>query len=256
MLFTWYADMTNFVKSIRPTYAQLLSFPSRYLVPIQLKKNAKARLAKYDVEITSDDSTLPENEKDEMLELQRTGWHHMYRLARETYRVLDDKLGEKNYMMGDSATTLDCIVFGYLSLHYYPDLAHKRLQHILKEEYPRLAKFCDRFKNAYFSSENGPATLSEPASDIPSLWRTLVNNPRGFLTTIKDDAMAYMSSADNDNSKKKRSEAQLDFERKRIWSIAGGVTFLLAYIIYNGIVSVEVVDDDYDYNDDFENDDE
>lgn len=69
--------MTNFVKSIRPTYAQLLSFPSRYLVPIQLKKNAKARLAKYNVEITSDDTTLPENEKEEMLELQRTGWHHV-----------------------------------------------------------------------------------------------------------------------------------------------------------------------------------
>ncbi|KAI8337221.1 hypothetical protein BC941DRAFT_494758 [Chlamydoabsidia padenii] len=250
MLYTWYADMTNFVKSIRPTYAQLLSFPSRYLVPIQLKKNAKARLAKYNVEITSDDTTLPENEKEEMLELQRTGWHHMYRLARETYGVLDNKLGEKDYMMGDRATTLDCVVFGYLSLHYYPNLAHKRLQHILKEEYPRLARFCDRFHSTYFSDKNGP-TLSEPANDIPSLWRTIVSNPRGFLTTIKDDAISYMSSADE--NKKKRSEAQLDFERKRIWSIAGGVTFLLAYIIYNGIVSVEVVDED-EYDDDDDDD--
>lgn len=142
-------------------------------------------------------------------------------------------------------------MFGYLSLHYYPALAHKRLQHILKEEYPRLARFCDRFQSTYFSQHTGSdgPTVSEPANDIPSLWRTMISNPRGFLTTIKDDAAAYMSSADD--SKKKRSEAQLDFERKRIWSIAGGVTFLLAYIIYNGIVSVEVVDDN-EYEDDDE----
>ncbi|KAI8081367.1 uncharacterized protein BX664DRAFT_285339 [Halteromyces radiatus] len=252
MLFTWYADMTNFVKSIRPTYAKLLSFPSRYFVPIQLKKTAKSRLAKYDVEIISDDTTLPENEKDEMKELQRTGWHQMYRLARETYHVLNDKLGDKKYMFGDSATTLDCIVFGYLSLHYYPDLAHNRLQHILKEEYPRLARFCDRFQQTYFSDQKD-VEISEPSDDIPSLWRTMINNPRGFLSSIKDDAVQYMSSSDK---KKKRSEAQLDFERKRIWSIAGGVTFLLAYIIYNGIISVEVVDEDDQYYDDDDNQDD
>lgn len=62
---------------IRPTYAKLLSLPSRYFIPIQLKKNAKARLLKYDVEIISDDVTLPENEQEEMKELQRTGWHHV-----------------------------------------------------------------------------------------------------------------------------------------------------------------------------------
>lgn len=39
--------------------------------------------------------------------------------------------------------------------------------------------------------------------------------------------------------KPEKSQSQLDFERKRIWSIAGGVTFFLAYVIHNGIVSIE-----------------
>ncbi|KAI8380879.1 Tom37 C-terminal domain-containing protein [Radiomyces spectabilis] len=232
MLYTWYADMTNFVKSIRPTYAKLLSFPGRYLVPVQLKNSAKARLAKYNVEITSDDTTLPQNEKEEMKELQRTGWHHMYKLARETYASLDAQLGSQKYMFGDSPTTLDCIVFGYLALHLYPDLPHGRLRHILTHEYPRLAEFCERFNAAYFSREHD---VSTPAEDVPSLWKVLVNNPRGFFSNVKDDIVSYMGT----DAPKEKSTAQIDFERKRIWSIAGGVTCLLAYIIWNGIISVE-----------------
>ncbi|KAI9316400.1 outer mitochondrial membrane transport complex protein-domain-containing protein [Dichotomocladium elegans] len=246
-LFTWYADMTNFVKNIRPTYAEILPFPSRYLVPIQLKSNAKARLAKYNVEITDDDTGLPQNEMEEMKELQRTGWHYMYRLARETYGVLDNQLGEKLYMFGENPSTLDCIVFGYLALHLYPDLAHRRLQHILTNEYPRLAQYCDRMKERFFSAEH---VHSEAAQNVPSQWRTFWNSPRAYLSSIKHDVMAYMGNDDADN-KKTKTEAQMDFERKRIWSIAGGFTFLLAYIIYNGIVSIEFGDNanEYEYED-------
>ncbi|CAO3634536.1 unnamed protein product [Cunninghamella echinulata] len=253
MLFTWYSDSTNFIKVIRPTYAKLLSFPSRYFIPIQLKKNAKARLLKYDVEIISDDVTLPENEHEEMKELQRTGWHHMYRLVRETYHVLNEKLEGQDYFFGDNPTVLDCIVFGFLSLHYYPDLPHNRLQHILKEEYPRLAHYCDRFKETYFA--NKESSLSQPAEDIPSFWRTMINNPGSILGSIKDDVLSYISTNNSDDdddddennaTRVKKTEEQIEFEKKRIWSIAGGVTFLLAYVIFNGLVSVEIVDDDDD----------
>ncbi|KAI9018528.1 outer mitochondrial membrane transport complex protein-domain-containing protein [Phycomyces nitens] len=232
MLFTWYADMTNFVKSIRPVYGQILSFPSRYLVPVQLKKSAQARLAKYNVEIIADDVGLPQNEIEEMKELQRTGWHHMYQLARDVYGTLDKKLGDQKYMFGEEPSTLDCIVFGYLALHLYPNLAHRRLQHILKEEYPRLAQYCDRFKDEYFVENQ---TLSSPAPDIPSVWSTLVTNPRNFFSVVKDEL-----KTESEPEKKKKSEEEIDFERKRVWSIAGGVTFLFAYVIFNGIVSVEL----------------
>lgn len=149
-----------------------------------------------------------------------------------------------------SPTTLDCIVFGFLSLHYYPELPHNRLQHILKEEYPRLAHFCDRFKETYFS--NNESSLSEPAEDIPSFWRTMISHPGSLLGSIKDDVLSYMSKDnDNDNDEneqaKKKNPEELEFQKKRIWSIAGGVTFLLAYVIFNGLVSVEIVDDDDEY---------
>ncbi|OBZ82464.1 hypothetical protein A0J61_09487 [Choanephora cucurbitarum] len=244
MLYSWYADSTNFIKNIRPTYAQLLPFPTRYFIPIQLKKSAKARLAKYKVEITSDDVGLPQNEKEEMKELLKSGWHHMYQLARDTYSTLQSQLDSNTYMFGDTPSTLDCIVFGYLALHLYPNLAHRRLQHILLQEYPRLAEYCNRMKDLLFADAEEGVLESEPADDVPSVWKTLTNNPAGFFSTIKDDIVSYMGTSEE---KKEKSQAQIDFERKRIWSIAGGVTFFLAYIIYNGILSIEVVSEDDEF---------
>ncbi|CAO0795044.1 unnamed protein product [Mucor circinelloides] len=251
MLYTWYADSTNFIKHIRPTYAKLLSFPNRYIVPIQLKKNAKARLEKYNVEIIRDDVGLPQNEKEEMKELLKSGWHHMFQLARETYGILQSQLGEQDYMFGEQATTLDCIVFGYLALHLYPDLSHRRLQHILTNEYPALARYCDRMKQLLFEQE---LVESEAAENVPSLWRTFRNNPMGFLGTVKDDVVSYMGAETDD--KKEKSQSQVDFERKRIWSIAGGVTFFLAYVIYNGIVSIDLSGEDDEYEYEYEDEDE
>lgn len=177
----------------------------------------------------------------------------MYQLARETYDTLQSQLDDKEYMFGNYATTLDCIVFGYLSLHLYPELAHKRLQHILTTEYPRLASYCDRMKNILYSKEQ-PQIESEPSQDVPSLWKTFVNNPTGFLDTVKDDVVSYMGN--NGDEKKEKSKSQIDFERKRIWSIAGGVTFFLAYVIYNGIISIDISDKrDYEEDEEFQEDD-
>lgn len=168
----------------------------------------------------------------------------MYQLVRETYSTLSAQLDQKNYMFGSEPSTLDCIVFGYLSLHLYPDLAHRRLQHILTQEYPKLVSYCDRMKQLLF--ESSETEESEPSEDVPSLWKTIINNPTGFLGTVKDDVVSYMNSGTAEEGKEK-SKSQVDFERKRIWSIAGGVTFLLAYVIYNGIVSIDFSDEDGEF---------
>lgn len=153
-----------------------------------------------------------------------------------------------------SPTTLDCIVFGYLALHLYPELPHKRLQYILKNEYPTLAQYCERLHSLLYPPEQDTPE-SNPSEDVPSLWRTIVNNPREFLSSVKSDIVSYMGS---EEEKKEKSKSQVDFERKRIWSIAGGVTVMLAYVIYNGIISIAPqeefyeVDDDGYYDDDYE----
>ncbi|RUP44313.1 outer mitochondrial membrane transport complex protein-domain-containing protein [Jimgerdemannia flammicorona] len=73
MLFTWYADTTNFVKTIRPTYAKLLPFPTRYIVPSQLRKAAKFRLEEYGVEVTEDDAVVSQATEERKFLLET--WH-------------------------------------------------------------------------------------------------------------------------------------------------------------------------------------
>lgn len=36
------------------------------------------------------------------------------------------------------------------------------------------------------------------------------------------------------------SEAQRDFAMKRIWAVAGAITVVVAYVIMNGIVRIEI----------------
>ncbi|KAI8990315.1 Tom37 C-terminal domain-containing protein [Pilobolus umbonatus] len=257
MLYSWYADSTNFIQCIRPTYADLLSFPSRYIVPIQLKKTAKARLSKYNVEITADDVGLPNNEKEELKDLMKSGWHQMYSIARDTYGILNTQLSDRDYMFGDRPSTLDCVVYGYLALHVYPNLPHGRLQHIITTEYPKLTEYCNRMKDLLFKEENNPKE-AEASDDVPSVWRTFKNNPVVFVHTVKDDFMSYMGKK---NDKPEKSQEQIEFDRKRIWSIAGAVTFFLGYVIYNGILSISIIDDEeegefYEDNDNVYEDDE
>jgi hypothetical protein len=169
----------------------------------------------------------------------------MYSLARETYKILDTKLGQKDYFFGEQPSTLDCMVFGYLALHMYPMLPHHRLRVILTTEFPRLALFCDRFKKSFF---NEPLPQSESASDVPTLWKSFTQSPLDFFSSIKTNILG-----DGEEKKEeKKSDAQLDFERKRIWTIAGGVTVFLAYIIMNGIISVEIDDGSNGYDEDEE----
>jgi hypothetical protein len=121
-------------------------------------------------------------------------------------------------------------------------LPHHRLRIILTTEYPRLALFCDRFKKAYFTE---PLPQSESASDMPTLWKAFTQNPMEFFSSIKSNIIGKPQ----EKKEEKKSEAQLDFERKRIWSIAGAVTVLVGYIIMNGIVSIEIDDGSADYED-------
>lgn len=124
-------------------------------------------------------------------------------------------------------------------------LPHHRLRIILTTEYPRLALFCDRFKKAYFTE---PLPQSESASDMPTLWKAFTQNPMEFFSSIKSNIIGKPQ----EKKEEKKSEAQLDFERKRIWSIAGAVTVLVGYIIMNGIVSIEIDDGSAEYEDEDE----
>lgn len=62
-LFSWFADADNFLGATRKAYSSLLSFPSRYFLPIQMRKNAVQRVQKYGGTVESGALVKAENTK-------------------------------------------------------------------------------------------------------------------------------------------------------------------------------------------------
>ncbi|CAG8451103.1 3397_t:CDS:2 [Ambispora gerdemannii] len=246
LLFSWYGDLKNFVQVIRPMYGKLLPLSVRYILPIQMRNVAEARLEKYGAF-----ESLHEVDEN----------HKIYQIARRSYKALSEKLGEKDYFFGSSPTTLDAIVYGYLALHLYPELPSPILSVILKTEYSGLSRFCDRMKSSQILQT--PLKIL-PDFSLPSLFTGFLLSRRIWFIN------RYWKPVKSDKSKVEKSPAQIDFERKRTIAICGAIIFMTVYVIWNGIITIEIVADskkeeeienrhednaDGSENDDFDDDD-
>ncbi|CAG8570203.1 8284_t:CDS:2 [Diversispora eburnea] len=216
LLFSWYVDSKNFTEEIRPLYAKLLAFPIRYFTPTQLRDAAKARLERYGVVTVGDLGVLLDKDK------------KMDRVALESYDVLLKKIGNNEYFFGDQPSTLDVIVYSHLSLHLYAKLPHPNLSIILNNEYPRLARFCNRMKNRLSSQPINQL----PDIDLPSVFTGLIKSPRTWFTSSE------VKTSKTEETPQK-SEAQIKFERKRNISIFGAIVLMIVHVVWNGIITIE-----------------
>ncbi|OZJ07042.1 hypothetical protein BZG36_00099 [Bifiguratus adelaidae] len=251
LLFSWYHDAKNYTSNIRPSLAHLIPFPYRYIVPMQMRKRAKARLVPYGVELTEADKNRSvferareANRAESVSTLMEGGWHHMFTRVREGYKTLQTKLGDQKFFFGDSPSTLDCVAFGYLSLHYFPKLARDRLRIILEAEFPSLAKYIERMRDLYESSStlsSPPPTAETKTPVLPSFFNSIAADPWAWFQRVKSERLVNPFASTETGPKK--SQAELDFERKRVWSIAAGVFSVVVYVVWNGLVRIEKIED-------------
>ncbi|KAG0305866.1 hypothetical protein BGZ98_003389 [Dissophora globulifera] len=244
LLFSWFADDENFVGIIRKAYSNLLPFPARYYAPIDMKKRAVRRVQKYGGAIGSSGSlTHAEHTK-------------IYDAARDCYRVLDRRLAKQDFFLGDSPTTLDAKVFGYLALQLYPEIPNPRLQMILTSQFPRLAAYCDRCRDRFLVSVPSPTPLPSIAmvsflpsftNPLPSLGSWSRNNWLGgrFFKSAPPAKEQGESQQEKDkDSAAAKSLEQRDFERKRIFAVGLGFLAMVGYVIANGLVVIGTEDDE------------
>ncbi|KAH6584545.1 hypothetical protein BASA60_000946 [Batrachochytrium salamandrivorans] len=228
LLYTWWMENENYTKSIHPTLTGSLTFFGRYNLPPKLKERAKIRLQSY-----------------RMLDYKGEKVPEVYIAAREAYRALADKLGDKNYFYGDSPSTLDAIAFGHLSLHAYPSLAVPKLFSLLAFEFPTLIAYCARLKEKIF-----PDPLILSPSTHPSIGAVVsdfYNNPGSYLRLVWEGVQTRMVPKTRKQTKEQRVQA--------FWkgvSITGAVVFFLGFVFVNGIVEIDTAsyEDDSDEADD------
>ncbi|XP_065071184.1 failed axon connections homolog [Rhopilema esculentum] len=90
------------------------------------------------------------------LDHQGIGRHskeEIYKIAEQDLRALSDYLGEKPYMMGAEATTLDATAFGLLANIVYSGLESPQFK-MVKEEFCNLADYVERLKSEFWVDWN------------------------------------------------------------------------------------------------------
>ncbi|KAF9432828.1 hypothetical protein BGZ76_010258 [Entomortierella beljakovae] len=225
ILYSWFADSENFLGATRKAYSNLLPFPSRYLLPVQIRKSAIQRVRKYG-DLTKIDSGDVANDDDSKI----------YDLARDCYRVLDRKLGENEFFFGVKPSSLDAKVFGYLAIQLFPDIPNPRFREILKAEFPRLVAYSERCREEFFA--NLPDIT--PPSDPSPFYKNPIFAPKewfmsAFFLPSTNSSSKYTVTS---NEMVKKSKEQREFDVKRVYAITFGVVAMTTYAILNGLVTV------------------
>jgi hypothetical protein len=121
------------------------------------------------------------------------------------------------------------MVYGQLEIHRQ-DLPNPNLEIILNTEYFRLTTFCNHMQRQLSERE----IVKLPANDLPSVFTGILRSPRTWLNNTFWRTI-------NVEKKTEKSQAQKDFERKRILSITGAILFMIAYVAWNRIISIEII---------------
>ncbi|KAJ3186796.1 Metaxin-3 [Irineochytrium annulatum] len=251
LLFNRWLDAENFARSTRPMMAKTLPWVTRYHVPTQLRQKAQSRLKRYRI----------------MLDVDGEAVNEVYLMARDIFKSLAAKLGDKPFFMGTHPTSLDAIAFGHLSMHAIPSLKNPRLFSILTFEFPTLIAYCDRVQKSLFATPPKLSPNIRPVSFLSDVVQRPSHYAREAWTVVARWGAKFTSEPSNgggsgvetgadgasgatDKEKKKSSESEelVRAERReafyRLLSAVSAVAAFGAYVAYQGIIRIETVDGD------------
>ncbi|XP_041326798.1 metaxin-3 isoform X4 [Pyrgilauda ruficollis] len=169
LLHTFWIEAENYCNVTKPWFASRIAFPLNLYLPGKMSREALNRIL-----LTKGGPPLYS-----LTEVEA----QIYRDAKECLNLLSKRLGTSQFFFGDTPTTLDAFVFGFLAPIYKVCFPRVHLQEHLKQ-LPNLCRFCDDILTCYFR-----LTVSDPAL-IVSLQmddnlRKSPHHPPRKLTTLK-----------------------------------------------------------------------
>ncbi|KAI8833212.1 hypothetical protein BC829DRAFT_448769 [Chytridium lagenaria] len=249
LIYNRWLDLENFADSTRPVMVHSLSWISRHYLPSQLRERARQRLRGYRMMPDADGELVNE----------------VYLIARECYKALAAKLGDKPYFLGDHPTSLDAVAFGYLSMHCIPSFKNPRLFSLLTFEFPTLIAYCDRLNRQLFAVP--PRT--SPNVRPPNLLLHFARNPRSYFVHAYQSAQTWLdrvggnapssleSSSTTATEGDEKSAADKTYSDKqelvrasrrdafyKTMSVVTALGMFVGYILYHGIIEVVEVEED------------
>ena len=192
-----YVSSENYNSCTKPALAEVLAWPSSWVVPGRLRKRAKRRSEHLGLSGLDVDTIEESDSKDGGLTAQipaslrrpkqtvtsilgRDMRKNKFRLDAVNEDFLDpleEALGQKQWLFGDSPSTSDCLAVSVLALLYLPaDLPHPWVRSAIDARYPRLARWTNEQAAAWFQGPSRSATQELPRHQ-PAVrsWKDVLN---------------------------------------------------------------------------------
>ncbi|XP_028314383.1 metaxin-3 isoform X2 [Gouania willdenowi] len=154
LLHTFWVDAENYSNLTRPWFASRSPFPLNFVVPSRQASAALSRIL-----VTKGEAPLHRISEVE---------GKIYSDAKECLNLLSYRLGKTKYFFGNSPSSLDAFVFGFLAPLFKATLPSSTLQSHLKQ-LDNLTHFCDNILAVYFSAQNpnGRQPARQPSAQNP-----------------------------------------------------------------------------------------
>ncbi|XP_029998824.1 metaxin-3 isoform X1 [Sphaeramia orbicularis] len=174
LLHTFWVDAENYANLTRPWFASRSPFPLNFVVPSRHANNALSRIL-----LTKGESPLHR-----ITEVEGK----IYSDAKECLNLLSYRLGTANYFFGNSPTSLDAFVFGFVAPLHKASLPSSPLQSHLSQ-LDNLTRFCDNILALYFSSNHPcpPPPLQEKKDANLQKLTQLVNKESNLIEKMDDN---------------------------------------------------------------------
>ncbi|CAO2592988.1 MTX3, partial [Lemmus lemmus] len=143
VLHTFWVENDNYFTVTKPWFASRIPFPLSLILPGRMSRGALNRIL-----LTRGEPPLYHIQEVEA---------QIYRDAKECLNLLSNRLGTSQFFFGDTPSTLDAYVFGFLAPLYKVRFPKVHLQEHLKQ-LSNLCRLCDDILDSYF--RHGPTALS------------------------------------------------------------------------------------------------
>ncbi|XP_052526261.1 metaxin-3 isoform X4 [Tympanuchus pallidicinctus] len=169
LLHTFWVEAENYSSVTKPWFASRIPFPLSLYLPGKMSREALNRIL-----LTRGGPPLYS-----LTEVEA----QIYRDAKECLNLLSKRLGTSPFFFGNTPTTLDAFVFGFLAPVYKVCFPRVQLQEHLKQ-LTNLCRFCDDILTCYFK-----LTVTDPALIISLQMddnlRKSPQHPPRKITTLK-----------------------------------------------------------------------
>lgn len=180
LLHTFWVDAENYANVTRPWFASHSPFPLNFVVP-----SCQANIALSRILLTKGEAPL-----NRINEIEGK----LYSDAKECLNLLSYRLGTENYFFGNSPTSLDAFVFGFLAPLYKASLPSSPLQSHLSQ-LENLINFCENILAVYFSSSqpcllitgSPPSSVQEAKDANLQKLTQLVNKESNLIEKMDDN---------------------------------------------------------------------